>query len=453
MKNLIEIRNVEVERYVISCFLQEPSLLSSYESVIDAECFSDGKLLDVFSGIKAVIHSSTKEDFINIAEWLQSSGKVINMGEMAELYSYAASTANVDEKIGILLDYRKRRILYKEGVRLAEAAGGNNFMEELEAIAMKVVEAIQDVDNILKEDVVSAREACDDLIQEISDVQEGKQVALKSDFQFIDVDEGGLRLGALSVLAARSGQGKSALAEQILINIAKNREAAAYISMEMPPKDIMKRAVSSESDITMRALFVERNPSIEQLKTECGRLGELPIYFPCVGKTMTIENITDGIRKSVRKYKAKIVVVDYLQRIVDNSHKNETNEQFIGRCVTTLKDLALVLNIHIMLLCQVNRSSVGEPDESMLRGSGQIMEGCDDLYILYQAKDNEKYSGEFANIDPNGTALVRNAKGRHTGKKARIIGFDGAHVRFYDLCSVPLLNKREDIDEDEKAPF
>lgn len=453
MKELIEIKNIDVERYVISCLLQMPKLLYQYESILDAESFTDGRLLIILEGVHAVTHSSANDDIINISEWLLANNKGVDMGELMELYSIAATTANIEEKIAILLDYRKRRILYREGFRLAEAAGGNNFMEELEEIAAKVVEVIQDIDNTMKEDVVSAKEACNDLIQEIKDVQDGKQVALKTDFQFIDVDEGGLRLGALSVLAARSGQGKSALAEQILINIAKNGDSGAYVSMEMPPKDVMKRAVSSESDITMRELFVDRNPSMEQLRLECQRLSSIPLYFPCIGKSMTIQNITDGIRKVVRKYKAKIVVVDYLQRIIDNSKKNETNEQFIGRCVTSLKDIAQMLNIHIMLLCQVNRSSDGEPDESMLRGSGQILEGCDDLFLLYQPKDGGRYSGEFTNIDPKSTALVRNAKGRHTGKKARIIGFDGTHVRFYDLSHTPLLSESFNSNDNEKAPF
>ena len=110
----------------------------------------------------------------------------------------------------------------------------------------------------------------------------------------------------------------------MLVNVAKNGDAAAYVSMEMPPKDIMARAVASESDITMRELFVERKPSMQQLQSECERLESLPLYFPCQGKSMTLETIADGIRKVVRKYGVKMVVVDYLQRIIDNSKKAET---------------------------------------------------------------------------------------------------------------------------------
>lgn len=453
MKDLAEIKNPEVERRVISCLLQNPALLYQYGSFIDSESFTDERLLAVFYAIRAVANSPKTADIVNIWEWLNSHDKGVGIDELAELSALAVSTANFDEGLQMLCSYRKRRIIYKESYRLMEAAAGHNTMEELEAAVSKAVEVIQDSDNILHDDISTAKEACSELIQEIRDVQAGKQVALKTDFQFIDLDEGGLRLGALSVLAARSGQGKSALAEQMLVNVAKNGDAAAYVSMEMPPKDIMARAVASESDITMRELFVERKPSMQQLQSECERLESLPLYFPCQGKSMTLETIADGIRKVVRKYGVKMVVVDYLQRIIDNSKKAETNEQFIGRCVTRLKDLAQLLNIHIMLLCQVNRSTSGEPDESMLRGSGQILEGCDDLYMLYLPKDGEKYSGEFANVSPDGTALVRNAKGRHTGKKGRVVGFDGTHVRFYDLSRVPQLSGMDNYDELKEAPF
>ena len=72
--------------------------------------------------------------------------------------------------------------------------------------------------------------------------------------------------------------------------------------------------------------------------------------------------------------------------------------------------------------------------------------------MLYLPKEGERYSGQFSNVSPNGTALVRNAKGRHTGKKGRVIGFEGTHVRFYELDRVPLSECRYD-NEDEKAPF
>lgn len=116
-------------------------------------------------------------------------------------------------------------------------------------------------------------------------------------------------------------------------------------------------------------------------------------------------------------------------------------EMQLAEIARRLKNLAKELNIWIMLLSQLSRDTLNpEPTLARLRGSGQINEAADTTILIYRPEyysltsgKNFKYSGQYANINTHGTALVNIAKGRNTGIYSFVCGFDANSTKFYDM--------------------
>jgi replicative DNA helicase len=134
--------------------------------------------------------------------------------------------------------------------------------------------------------------------------------------------------------------------------------------------------------------------------------------------------------------------------------KKSSREEFYGDVVRMLKNLAKQENIFVVLLSQLSRDHDSkEPSPDYLRGSGQILEGCDNCYLIFRPEaTGSRYSGKYANVDPKGTAQIQVCKCRNGQVWQKyILGFKGEQTQFHELSSAPLLSPNSQKSEDD--PF
>jgi len=119
--------------------------------------------------------------------------------------------------------------------------------------------------------------------------------------------------------------------------------------------------------------------------------------------------------------------------------KGANAEQQMGDVARRLKNLAKDLDIWIIALSQLSRDQQSpEPTMNRLRASGQIAEAADIVCLVYRPEEyGRRYSGEFADKETKGTAMLHFAKGRNIGTMKFMCGFDGATTRFYELDDIP----------------
>ena len=181
----------------------------------------------------------------------------------------------------------------------------------------------------------------------------------------------------------------------------------------------------------------------------------LPIYFDDTA-TISIERIIVSIRQLVLKHQVEMVFIDYLQVLQTNEGiGRQTEEQFFGTVARKLKNLAKELDICIVLLSQLSRDkSTTEPTLSRLRGSGQIAEAADMVLLIYRPVMYGKgYSGEHHKVRPEGTALIRLAKGRNVGTCEFICGYDAPTTHFFELSRIPTTDTPVSMPIDNDRPF
>lgn len=270
-------------------------------------------------------------------------------------------------------------------------------------------------------------------------------------FDFID-QYGGLPRGGLSVLCGRPSNGKSALAALFALHAIEQGQRIAYFTLEMTRQQLTARLLSMKTGICSNAIMTR--PLLEDSRR---LLAQAAATYRASGADERLlfdgrfharfEDIELAIRLLHRRRGGLDgVIIDYMQAArLPRQGRDDTETRLLGRMAHGLHDLAVELNIPILALSQFNRGAASdsqEPRMSDIRGSGEIEEAADTVLILHRPEvEGRTYAGEFAQVEPHGTALLALAKFR-TGPAGirRIIGFRADSTLFFPLANPPRID-------------
>lgn len=199
----------------------------------------------------------------------------------------------------------------------------------------------------------------------------------------------GLHNQEFTVIGARPGIGKTTLALQIAQNIARKGKEVTIISLEMSDTQLIQKLIASKARINsykMRRGTLEE-ADFEKIRDVSENISNLPITL--ISRATTIQKIETTIRKLKNKNQLDLVIIDYIQ-LIKNNKKLPSREQEVADITRTLKLLSLELDIPIIGLCQLNRNATkAEPTLADLRESGSIEQDADNVWFLYQEKEDE----------------------------------------------------------------
>ena len=161
----------------------------------------------------------------------------------------------------------------------------------------------------------------------------------------------------------------------------------AYFSREMPVGQLPQLFAQSISGISWRE--ARRNvlhPADLGQLCEGIRTVKKNTRLHVFDKDNTITQVISRIRSLRAKLSLKAVFIDYLQAYDMKQEKGETRDLAIGRFTRHLKDIALDLNIPVILLAQLSRAverEEREPRASDLRESGNIEQDADRIIFTH----------------------------------------------------------------------
>lgn len=244
---------------------------------------------------------------------------------------------------------------------------------------------------------ISIKEAAHQVVDDIQDAEENPVDLIKIGLPAIDFVTGGHENGDLVVWGARPRVGKTAVLLTIAMNMARNLgKTIAYFAGEMTGKQVVRRAIASESGIfhsRLRARNI-RKDQWATLTAAAAKLSELPIQF-CTIPSPSLRDIaafSDAVR-------ADIVIVDYLTRCT--LPDAETERVRVNHFMRGLKNLGRETDRLIHLGAQLNRQmdkiEDKRPNLSDLKESGAIEEEADVVILMHCTK---------ANVESNETVPV-----------------------------------------------
>lgn len=235
-------------------------------------------------------------------------------------------------------------------------------------------------------------------------------------FNAIDGVVGGLKPNSSNILAARPAMGKTALALNIGINLAKQGKRVLFVTLEMSGVEIAERAIRS---------ILNSQGRIELIQQAADKIEKLP--FEIVDRyslnPLTLESLI--AKKKAEHGGIDLIIVDYLQLMDAEGRDQHTKVSNISR---SLKLIARKYDVVMLTLAQLSRALESRQDKrpmlSDLRDSGSIEQDADCVMFLYR----EEYYNKAT--DKVGVAEVIVAKNRHGATETANLYFIPKALRF-----------------------
>lgn len=197
----------------------------------------------------------------------------------------------------------------------------------------------------------------------------------------------GLRPGQLVILAARPGQGKSALAANATANICQhNGGRVLFASLEMSQGELVERMLASHAGVDCGAM---RQGNLTQSQRAAvveaaGELSQWQLSFDD-RSSLRVHDIVAQARRMQMRGGLDLIVIDYLQLLTPDSPRDPRQEQ-VAKFSRQLKQAAKSLQVPVLCLAQLNRDA-DTPNErprlSHLRESGAIEQDADVVMFIW----------------------------------------------------------------------
>lgn len=395
----------------------------------------------VFRAIETLAGESQPFDVVTVAERLEQTGELADVGGLAmlgQLVEDTPSAANIVAYADIVRERAVMRDLIRAGTGIAErgyhpeGATTDQLLDQAE----REVFQISDRQSRGRSTVRGIKDLLAGAVDRIDELYKSDNAITGVSTGFSDFDNmtSGLQRSDLVIVAGRPSMGKTAFAVNIAENAAiRDRLPVAIFSMEMPGEQLAMRMMSSLGRIDQHRVRTGKlqDDDWPRLTSAVGMLSEVKLFIDDA-PGLSPSDLRARCRRIKREHGLGLVVVDYLQlmRLPGNSENRATEISEISR---SLKTLAKELNVPVLALSQLNRSLEQRPNKrpvmSDLRESGAIEQDADVIVFIYR---DEVYNEDSPD---KGVAEIIIGKQRNGPIGTVRLTFLGQYTRFESFAS------------------
>ena len=405
--------SIDAEKTILGAILLDNAAHSEAAEVLEADDFSLDSHRRIFLRMTELMDEQRAVDIVTLANELSRHNEIESVGGVAYLASLTEGLPMrpvIADYIRIVKDkslLRKLMLICSAAIQRA-ADRSSTALSVFADVEGQMLEVAQKAVSGNLRSVANSVEIAggfDPYLKPIinAEVQQGMPTG------FVDVDRvtGGLRRGELIIIAARPSMGKTAMGINIAANCALDQGAVvAFFSLEMTRQALEKRLLASNGRVNVRRAMSGEFLSTmekEKLSEALVRLVESELYIddtPAMTPTQ--------IRAKARRLKQKcgrldLLVVDYLQ-LVTAGHRTENRRIEVEICSRAMKAMAKELDVPVVALAQVGRSSEQRTDKrpvlADLREAGGIEQDADIVQFIhrdsYYNRDEEMSEAERA---------------------------------------------------------
>ena len=392
--NLAELQppsNQSAERALLGGIFRDPETLADVSAVVGPDAFSHDAHRRIFA---MMLDLRTRGEPITLEGMYRRLGsrEEISGSFLGDLFAAVPTGANCMYHAGLVRDVHiTRSLIHATTEVLRDAYSPCDSVAEMVATAERKIHAVGMMNQGGTREARHIGPVMRAVLNSLDDRIEagGGMVGLLSGYPDLDAMLGGMRPGELIVVGARPSLGKTALALNMLANIANAGTPVLFASLEQRIEELAERLLAMGSGVSMhrfnrpRDLTSDEIEGLQSAASDRGMAGA-PIYVDDASDS-TAARIASVARHGTRTHGIQILAVDYLQLMrPENPQDNRTQQ--IGTLAMRMKQLARELSIPVILLSQLNRESDrganGRPLLSHLRDSGDIEAHADKVLLL-----------------------------------------------------------------------
>lgn len=347
----------------------------------------------IYAAIEKLSAAGRPVDILTVSNELKKEGQLDLAGgeyKLAMLTSAVSSAANIEYHAAVIQD----RFALREIIRITAEALEMAYNDEAEPGAIQAGISVQ-LDAITMEEGREARAVGDivtERLKQIRDLQDSDKVVtgVPTGLRSLDYITAGWQRSDMITLAARPGEGKTAMSILFAVAAARNRLPVLFFSLEMSAVQLVDRIISSEASVPgshlKRATMGEGDWA-----SVLSRDYNMPIYIDDT-PGLTVPQFKAKSRRLKKKLGIELIIIDYLQ-LMNAGERGLPREQQIGVISRGIKLIAKELGVPVIALAQLSRDVEkrnGFPRLSDLRESGSIEQDSDLVVFLHNENSEDK---------------------------------------------------------------
>lgn len=266
---------------------------------------------------------------------------------------------------------------------------------------------------------------------------EGKGfMGVRTGFSELDEMTNGLQRGEMIILAARPSMGKTALALNLLEQVAQHGTPAVMFSLEMGKQQLIQRMLCALGQIDSQKMrrHMLGSDDYRRLMAACGEISKLPMFIDDT-PGLSLLAMRSKARRLKERYGIGFIAIDYLQ-LMSSGTRVESRQLEVSEISRGIKAMARELDVPVLCLSQLNRAAEQReghrPRMSDLRESGSIEQDADVVAMLHREDYYHRGDPNWADENPDkvGTAELILAKQRNGPTGTVNLMWDGSTTRF-----------------------
>jgi replicative DNA helicase len=397
--------SVEAEEYLLSCCLIDggDTIARCLEAKLAPPAFYVPANRVIYEKLCELYQKSPPVAVEVLVEELRTTRQLEAIGGVAYIMQVSGRIPTTAQA-GYFIEKVRELYLLRELIKVSAGAveqcyafqgGLEEFIDKVEQDIFRVTQdRITDAAKAMKEPTREAMNVIHKLM-----MKKGELTGVASGYKDLDELTFGFQKQEMIVLAARPSMGKTSLA----LNIA---EAAVLphrglpvptliFSLEMSSSQLALRMLCSRARVNIKLLregLLPKHGSEEQRLVEVADELSKTQLFIDDSSHLTIMELRAKSRRLYARHQLGLIVVDYLQ-LLSASDPMVPREQQVAEMSRGLKAMAKELDLPVLVLSQLNRSSEKEnraPRLSDLRESGSIEQDADVVLMLARPKEADE---------------------------------------------------------------
>lgn len=426
-------QNREAEQSVLGAILIDKDSIGLVSELVSPEDFYEDINGMIYDAMLTLYEERKPIDILTLTQKLKKNkdGDKVEPSYLSDLVNVVPTAANIEEYAKIIKECSTRRELISVGTRIAQDSfKDDSEVPQLLDNAESSIFAISQGHNVkgfapIKDSLAESFDRIDELHKKGAGFR-----GIQTGFTDIDNILSGMQDSNLLILAARPGQGKTAMVVNIAQNVAViQKNPVGIFSLEMSQEELVDRLLVGQADVDAWRLKTGKlvEADFTKLSTAMGELADAPIFIDDT-PGITISEMRTKARRLQLEQGIKLLIVDYLQ-LADPGRRYDSRVQEVSVVSQGLKNLARELKIPVLAVSQLSRAvehrGERKPQLADLRESGAIEQDADVVMFLYRT-----------DAEPVGSVIPTKllvAKHRNGPMGEADLLFRGDRIRFYNM--------------------